>query len=1726
MPIQTDLSISPYFDDFRETSDYYKILFRPGVAVQTRELNQLQTLLQKQIERFGDNVFKRGTIVDGCDIAFHPVFPYVKIKDVEADGAPVNVNQYIGYNIRNQANVSPLVATITTTVAGFESQNPDLNTLYVRYINSGYANVGGLVTEQSEFAANQQLTVYDPRDIVEKIRSFNDSSGFSNTDNVVILSAIAVQNSTGGTTFTNNFYVGDHINDTTANVQIVAIDTTSNSEAVILRIKPRAIDLKAANSSLWTFSVNTNIQSTNATPSDVASIVGIVGTGARATLRTGALGEVSLISVTQKGSGYYVLPTVSIASKGATTGQIATANLVPQTFLTTVTVANSSVSPVGSGYAMSVGEGVVYQKGYFTRVNQHLVVVEKYANTPDLKAVGFDTTESIINSNQDQSLLDNATGAPNATAPGANRLKLTPRLVVKSKAEADANSNFLSIAEFSNGAPYKQNRQTVYNIIGNELSRRTYEESGNYVIDQFILNTTSPSTLLAESNTFNVVIDPGVAYINGKRVETVSSYSQAVAKGVDTETTTTGNISLNYGNYIRIRELGGTFIFKTGDLVTLYPTAKQYITTAAGADISASGLGTSLGTARIRSLVYESGIPGTAEAVYRLYLFDIKLATARNFTLVRSIFYSRGSSTAIADTVLENNQAVLKDNNRSSLLYYAGKPAVKVANNIAYVYRTFSNTETLASNGIISFSTSGGETFPYTGVLNTQQESDLVIVPLANVELSANISGSISCNTSSPQVNGTSTTFTSALQAGDFIKIANSSVSIVAQVNNIVNNTVLFVRSNPTTAFTDANSTIYFPQNVPISLDRSTRTANVNINSNTIFINVGAAVNVATSIAVAYNVRSSNTQPITKVVNRDEFVRLRLANNVTSNSGPWALGVPDVFRLKSVHKGPNATFSDTDVTNVVDITDSFYIDHNQTEDYYGISYLYRKPNASASVATTDFLLVKFDHFTDSGEGLKAPGDSGSYNIDDTIALANSTSSINTLEIPEVYGAKGDYFDLRDQFDFRPQSANTVAANTVAANAPINPEEPSDSTRFSVTDKKFPAPDSTLTGTIEYYIGRIDKVTVDENGRFNSLRGAPGVYVAPATSNDSLTINTLVIPPYPSLPYQLSAQTVRFADTKMANETYSGKRLTTYRITTPITRDQRAILQPRGYTMEDIGKLERRIADLEYYTSMNYLEAKAQKRSIPSSSDRTKERFKFGFFVDSFNNGRFSQQTHPGYRASVINGRLAPKADQLRVSFFASDSNRRSMDFNEQVFIAQPGATDGPVFIEQPTAAPTSSPITTSAPTSSGSQPSAQISITSPTILPVAPQELPADTSVDTTTGTVTVTPPLSEPIPTANVVIQSIVCVTEREKSTQNDSSGFVFEEFFYKMSETAGPAKFFINSKENDIAAEISQSSTLNGPWSQTITSASAQAITSADIITEDLRSLNDFRAIDHPGTLDRKSAGPFGGWLEDQFKLLWTHNPAQGQYYRVRVYKGKRHGGFLGTLSGKAGTYGFKLCYPSDGAGGTVSPPLNTGFAYTFTGLFLPPELGLTNYDYSYNEVDVIYSVNQSYGAESGSQVLIPQTSVQQTNYVVGEQRIDIHLTGLKPNTTHTALLSRYLAFADIGARAKPEGGLIGTPLVSDANGELKFSLFVGSDVVVSSELSKAGDDLLRVGGSLLLAITSPSAASYAQTTINAPGWVTAEINNPETSNLTSLEQPVWSWQDSFNQLSSITW
>ena len=60
MALSTDFNVNPYYDDYSEDKGYYRILFRPGYAVQAREVTQLQTILQKQVRGMVNILLKMG----------------------------------------------------------------------------------------------------------------------------------------------------------------------------------------------------------------------------------------------------------------------------------------------------------------------------------------------------------------------------------------------------------------------------------------------------------------------------------------------------------------------------------------------------------------------------------------------------------------------------------------------------------------------------------------------------------------------------------------------------------------------------------------------------------------------------------------------------------------------------------------------------------------------------------------------------------------------------------------------------------------------------------------------------------------------------------------------------------------------------------------------------------------------------------------------------------------------------------------------------------------------------------------------------------------------------------------------------------------------------------------------------------------------------------------------------------------------------------------------------------------------------------------------------------------------------------------------------------------------------------------------------------------------------------------------------------------------------------
>lgn len=1263
MPIEKDLSVSPWYDDYQSDKDYYRILHKPGVAVQTRELNQVQAMTQTQIERLGNNLFKRGTIIDGCSFSYINDYPYVKLLDNTLDSIPVDVSLYLNYYVKNSVNVH---AQILDGVDGFESSAPDLKTLYLKYLNSG-------TDSSTKFNAGDILTVFDQQNSLFKININNGGVLFANTDSLVFTPAIAVEMSTG--TFANGQTLLQ--TSTGANVYITEVDSTTlaNSSLVLLKIRPHNADLvnAALTASRWTIANNAEIK--NSTNTAVGTVKYIYGSGAAGRIITTSAGVVANVTVTNRGSGYAFVPHVSIKSANNTSG-LSSLDLEAQNYIDKIKV-SSIANATGSAYAFGVTEGVIYQKGYFLKVNEQKVVVAKYSNTPNNISVVFTTKESIVDSNIDTSLLDNSLGTENYTAPGADRLKLTPTLTVVNTDIAESNASVYILTSFSEGQPFRQNQYTSYDAIGDAMSQRTFDSSGNFVLDRFDITTRSPSNSSFEGNTITLVIDPGTAYVGGYKIQTKTNFTKDILKAVNTETNNLSFISLNYENYVRIKEVGGLFQYNTADTVDLYDTAKAYLSNPLLVEAgNTNPVGTKIGTARIRSLLLESGIQGTANAAYRLYMFDINMNTGKNFRDVKSIYYN-GTTKGIADVLLEfdptigANVAVLVGKN-DKLVFSAQVPTIRNANAINYTYRTLRSNVAVSNTGsaTISLLASPNEFFPYTANLTDSQLRELYVVPTTQLTSVNTATGTVSVNTTSANVIGSGTAFLTEFKEGDYVYAsANSTAYSTRKIISITNNTLMTLNAN--LSFANASATVArtFPVTVPVPFgSRTGLTANVDANGNvlTIRFNQNFTTLTSTDMVVGFNVLRSGVTEGTKQARRDIFVRLRLSNNAANTVGPWCLGIPDVFRLKKVYVG-NSTVNTTTGT---DITRYFYIDHNQNSNYYDHSFLYKDPKYSYTPANTDFLLVQFDAFETVSGGFFTPVSYVTANVAqvwqiDSKPLANLATNINTLEVPEFYTDSGEYYDLLNTFDFRPSVVNTAVLTTNAAAATINPAYTISfgNTSNISNDKKFPLPDSILASKLDYYVDRIVRVNLESTGEFKvtdvakSSKSYSMSDLSSESSDTSLLIAKIKIPAYPTIPQNPSRQLLDILDKKIASENKTLKRINDKAVVSRLSNFVSSRSQSRRYTMGDIQKLENRIQKLEYEVSLSLLETQIKDRIVPSSIDPSVNRFKYGFFVDDFSTSTFSETSSPEYAASRFGfTNLTKEGNNIVTSNVSSDRN--------------------------------------------------------------------------------------------------------------------------------------------------------------------------------------------------------------------------------------------------------------------------------------------------------------------------------------------------------------------------------------------------------------------------------------------------------------------------------------
>ncbi len=239
---------------------------------------------------------------------------------------------------------------------------------------------------------------------------------------------------------------------------------------------------------------------------------------------------------------------------------------------TFASVIDLNASSVAS--SVSISQGIYYIRGHFVKVDDQTIILDHYTNTPSYR-VGLVVTESLVAAQEDGSLYDNARGFSNFAAPGADRLKITATLDKKSLSDLE-DKNFIEVLRLTNGIVKKIKDTDNYSLIREYLAKRTYEESGDYVVDPFNIeindslndHTNSDGIFYSNQKTdqgntptedlLAVKVSPGKAYVKGFDVEKPLSTVLDVEKPRDTKEIESSSVPFQMGNILRINNIFGT----------------------------------------------------------------------------------------------------------------------------------------------------------------------------------------------------------------------------------------------------------------------------------------------------------------------------------------------------------------------------------------------------------------------------------------------------------------------------------------------------------------------------------------------------------------------------------------------------------------------------------------------------------------------------------------------------------------------------------------------------------------------------------------------------------------------------------------------------------------------------------------------------------------------------------------------------------------------------------------------------------------------------------------------------------------------------------------------------------------------------------------------------------------------------------------------------------------
>lgn len=877
------------------------------------------------------------------------------------------------------------------------------------------------------------------------------------------------------------------------------------------------------------------------------------------------------------------------------------------TFETNPTYANVSSGGTGTGQTFSVDSGVYYYDGFFIKNDAQTIAISKYDQLSNAR-IGFEITESIVAPTEDTSLLDPALNASNYQAPGADRFKIVLTLATRTLTSTD-DTEFIELARVENGLLTKYYKYPIYSVLEDTLARRTYDESGNYTVKPFKL------ALQTSSNTANldVILSPGKAYVYGYEFETISPTTITFSKPRDTDFVTNKRLSADYGYFVYANNFFGSFPINSLQTVDLHCVSNASINVDSTGTVS----NTKIGTARIKSIAYDSAADSANSATYeyKVFLFDVNVGSVVGGNCNTGIAAGNTSYVQIANTVSGSFFYSTVDN-----AYQGAKFRIVAGPGVGEEPRTILNykgsTQTIQLN------------VPFTANINTQSQFSIdfefndaksIIVSNANsIKTAANIderskdpattfNDTVASDTSSEEL---------VFSLGDSF-VANGSIADISlSYRRLYENQIFAAGLSPALtvgtgeSIASAGSTSARAENYQIVVTSqgsgvygvgqtvpATAITGVDVSTRRITVTGGGSMtaNIIATIDVSNPTQKNKTfvagnttiqttgglnlfgNGAINLFGTQGQIHIAANTIVKTPDTPQSIFTSDVISLTSILDFNGAAISPANEASAINVTSRYVLVNGQKDSYYDHASIKLKPGVSAPVGP---LVVKYNHFVSSGAGY--------FTVD-----SYTGGGYPYENIPSYSATNGIVYELRDSLDFRPVRANATVST---ANSFIFDVD------SSTTGPKIPENGSDIILDFDFHLARNDKIILNKNRTFEVLQGISSLNpVDPKDKDNSMTLYVLRHPPY----------VLNSANTEVQ------------------------YINNKRYTMRDIGTIEKRVENLEYFTSLSLLEQETlSKQDLTILDSSNLSRFKNGIIVDSFKGHSIADVARTEYKTAI------------------------------------------------------------------------------------------------------------------------------------------------------------------------------------------------------------------------------------------------------------------------------------------------------------------------------------------------------------------------------------------------------------------------------------------------------------------------------------------------------------